>query len=403
MSWLSGKEVWQWTLTHKIKETDKASWNSLSAGNPFLQTTYLQALEEASLPGFSYRYVLMRKEDRPVAAIYFQLADLSSKDPGSIINIRQRGMIMQSTITALNKFLSAGSKYHGNYLLTCGNMLITGDHGIACQTEHLSIVMVHLPKIIDEISRQIEQQGGRVLAVLVKDFYQEQTEVASVLKKDNFLSFRMDPNMKVTILREWTCFEDYLRAMSAKYRLRAKKTRTLIQDVKIKELDEAGLYNHAEEIDRLYSQVWNRSPVLIVRANISFFLSMKKHLKDHYRIYAFFKDDKMIAFTTGYYYDRLDAHFIGMDYTQNQKLQLYLNLLYDFIERGIQCQHRQVVFGRTAIEIKSTTGAQPYPLQAFLKINSRLLHQLASHLLPAFNSKKYIIRNPFRQSENQMT
>jgi predicted N-acyltransferase len=400
MSWPCRQENWQWSITHVIKETDKTSWNRLAAGNPFLQTTYLQAMEEASLPGFSYRYVLLRKEDRPLAAIYFQLADLTSKMAGSIINIRQKGSIMPSAFNAINKYLMGGSQYKGNYLLTCGNMSITGDHGIACQSEHLGMVMDQLPQIINEITLDVEQQGGRVLAVLVKDFYQEQTEAASVLKKDNFLSFHMDPNMIVTIPGVWTCFEDYLRAMSAKYRLRAKKTRALIQNVKIKELDETDLYNHAEAIERLYSQVWNRSPVLIVQANISFFLSMKKHLKNHYRVYGFFKDDRMIAFTTGYYYDRLNAHFIGMDYTQNQKLQLYLNILYDFIERGILYRHRQVIFGRTAIEIKSTTGAQPYTSEAFLKIKSGMLHRLASHLLPLISRKKYIIRNPFRQSED---
>ncbi len=396
----SGKSVSkgknEWIIFHSIQQTDKKIWNDLSRTKHFLQTDYLQALEESNLAGFAYRYVLVYANKKPEAALYFQLADLSSKDAGSIVNMHQYGKVMQAIASGINDLLLSGKKYTGNYLLTCGNMLVTGDHGIGCAAENFQKTILLLPSVIESISDEIEKSKGRVVAVLVKDFYEPEIKIASALENSGFNPLRIDPNMKVSIRKEWKTFDDYLQSLSAKYRLRANNTKELCQGVEIKELNIEETKKYSGEIEDLYLQVAGKAPVLIVRANAGFFIAMKKLLKEHYNIRAFFKNGKMVAFTSGYYYEVLEAHFIGMDYHLHKEHQLYQFILYDFIDCAIRHRKKELIYGRTAIEIKSTVGAAPFELMAYLKINSAILHRVVGAVLPFFRNDKYIIRNPFK-------
>ncbi len=387
----------EWIVYSFIQHADKKIWNGLAGEKHFLRTEYLQALEESNPAGFAYRYVLVYENKKPAAALYFQLADLSSKDAGSIVNMHQYGKIMQAIASGINDLLLNGKKYEGNYLLVCGNMLVTGDHGIGCKPENFSHVMNHLPSVMDSITEEINKSNGRIVAYLIKDFYEPEMQVASRLENSGFNPMRIDPNMKVAIKPEWKTFEDYLQSLSAKYRLRANNTRELCNGVEIKEFSAEKIKKHAEEIENLYLQVAGKAPVLIVRVNPDFFIAMKKRLKEHYCFRAYFKNGKMIGFTSGYYYHVLEAHFIGMDYHLHKEHQIYQFILYDFIECAIRHRKKELIFGRTAIEIKSTVGAAPYDLTAYLKINSAILHRIVGAVLPFFRNDKYIIRNPFKE------
>lgn len=389
----------EWIIYDSVSKSDIdiKAWNELTAHRHFMRADYLHALEDSQIAGFTYRYVLLFEHNIPFAALYFQLADLSSKDAGSIVNMHQYGKIMQAIASGINELLLNGKKYAGNFLLVCGNMLVTGDHGIACAADDLQKTLEQLPFIIDSIHYEIEKSKGRTVAVLIKDFYEPEMRAASVLENSGFHPFRIDPNMKVSICPEWKTYDDYLLSLSAKYRLRANNTKELGSGLSIKEFSAEEILKHSGEIENLYLQVAGKAPVLIVRANASFFISMKKRLKEHYCFRALFLNDKMIAFTTGYYFDVLEAHFIGMDYHLKKEHQLYQFILYDFVECAIRHRKKELIYGRTAVEIKSTVGATPYDLLAYLKINSTILHRVVGAVMPFFRNDKYIIRNPFKE------
>lgn len=391
------KGIAQWEITDSIEATDKKKWNELAGNKHFLKADYLLALEESKIAGFAYRYVLVSENKKPMAALYFQLVDLSSKDAGSIVNMHQYGKIMQAIASGINDLLLNGKKFSGNFLLVCGNLLVTGNHGIGCPPDKISKVFDFLTDVIDSLTEEIEKLKGRVVSVLVKDFYEEEMQAASLLENSGFNPLRIDPNMKVFIRPEWKTFDDYLQSLSAKYRLRAKNTKELCSGLVIKEFEVEEIKKHASEIEDLYVQVAGKAPVLIVRANAGFFIAMKKRLKEHYRFRSYFKNGKMVAFTSGYYYDVLEAHFIGMNYHLHKEHQLYQFILYDFIECAIRNRNKELIYGRTAIEIKSTVGAVPFELTAYLKINSAILHRVVGAVLPFFRNDKYIIRNPYKE------
>ena len=393
----TAKSKLSFEIFNSIKNVNADRWDNTAGRNLFLQTDYLNALEQSQLSGIAFRYALIYENKIPVAVCYFQLADLTSKELGSIIHLENYGEIISSIGNKINAALF-GSKYASNILLVCGSLLISGEHGIACTDEkYFPDVFKILPEVINFISDEIENAGGRMIAVSVKDFYETHDALAGILTENNFHHLVIDPNMIVSIQPGWNTFEDYLNALSAKYRLRANNALKDLKGVEIKNLSLAEIENEKEAIEKLYQNVQKKAPVRIVKAGINYFQGLKKNLKEKFIVRAFYLDGKMIAFTTGFQHiNILDAHFIGIDYHFNKTYQLYLNILYDFVGEAIKLKHEKLIYGRTALEIKSTAGAVPFPLFSYFRFSNRLINRLAKPFIPS-SEQKWVQRNPFKQ------
>ena len=76
---------------------------------------------------------------------------------------------------------------------------------------------------------------------------------------------------------------------------------------------------------------------------------------------------------------------------------MYLNILYDIIKIGFDQKCRSVVFARTALEIKSSVGAEPHEMYWYLrhrnKVSNRFLSQIVDYLNP---KDDWVQRKPFK-------
>lgn len=382
-----------------MKEFSKEKWNALAGEKIFLQHNYLFALENSTPAGIRFRYVFVYENKILKAICYFQLADLTSAELGSFINLENYGGIINSVGNRLNDLLFSGKKYRSNNLLVCGSLFVSGEYGIACKDERFfPDVFKLLPEIINNISERITDENGRVVGVSIKDFYEEHDIFAIELTRKNFYRMVIDPNMIFKIRKDWTTYDDYLNAMSAKYRLRANNVMKKIEDVEIKYLEPGDIRKEKEGIEKLYHNVQKKAPVRIVKVDIHYFLELKKQLKNDFVFRAFYLEHKMIAFTSGFKHDsHYEAHFIGIDYHYNKSHLLYQNILYDFIHEAIKNKSSELVFGRTAMEIKSGVGAVAYPLFAYIKLSNSFLNKLVKPFIPTEENKSWIPRNPFRE------
>jgi len=60
---------------------------------------------------------------------------------------------------------------------------------------------------------------------------------------------------------------------------------------------------------------------------------MKKILADKFSFVAYFHGGQMIGFRTTFILkNEVEAHFIGLDYSINKELELYQNILYDYVK-----------------------------------------------------------------------
>ena len=126
----SDKEI-TFEILNSANDISVAEWNKIAGENIFLQYDYLIAIEKSNAAGISFRYVLICENKIAIALCYFQIADISSKEIGSLINFENSGVILSSIGNKINSLLFSGNKYSSSNLLVCGSLFVSGEHGIA--------------------------------------------------------------------------------------------------------------------------------------------------------------------------------------------------------------------------------------------------------------------------------
>lgn len=98
-------------------------------------------------------------------------------------------------------------------------------------------------------------------------------------------------------------------------------------------------------------------------------------------LYGYFLEEKLIGFKTiinnG---EALDSYFLGYDDSIQKEKMLYLNMLYDMTAHGIIHGFKKIVFGRTALEIKSSIGATPEIMIGIMRHSNKAIN----YFLPFF-------------------
>jgi predicted N-acyltransferase len=386
-------------LYTEVHDIPAAEWNScITNTNIFLSLDYLSVAENSELPGMQFRYAILKKHDIAVAVLYFQLVNLSDKGLGNILSLDEYGGMAAGISTRINDLLFKPGGEKKSFILVCGNLLVSGEHGIAAKDDNsFSHALASISSVKKSISATLESKS-RIVAYMVKDFYNEKDLLAAAILKKEYFLLNTDPEMIFSVRQDWKTFEDYLSALSSKYRIRANNVRSKASGLKIKLLSLQEIKSLESKIFELNDNVINRAPVKLARPSSSYFVNLKKAFNNHYCIKGFFLEDKMIAFTSALWNkNHFEAHYIGLDYHFNQQFSLYQNLLYSYIEDAILYRSSTLYFGRTALEIKSTTGAKPFPLHCYFRFGNRVINTLARPLVSSTGPGSWIPRDPFRK------
>ena len=74
-----------------------------------------------------------------------------------------------------------------------------------------------------------------------------------------------------------------------------------------------------------------------------------------------------------------------------------INILYDIINLGISYKVKEIAFSRTALEIKSSVGAEPEKMYCYVRhkksMNNKMVPHLIGYLKP---NDDWIQRKPFK-------
>ncbi len=384
-----------------ISDVPAGEWEvCITDAHLFLSIDYLKTAESSSLPGMQFRYAILRNGGQPVAILYFQLVNLSDTGLGGILSLEEYGGLAGSLSTRINDILFSPGKDKASYILVCGNLLVSGEHGVAAVSHEEFKYAVEAISPIKKIIAQTLPSTARLVAFMVKDFYDPLNAIArTILKRDYFL-LNTDPEMIFEVSPEWKSFDDYKAALSSKYRVRTNNVLGKLGRVVIKELSNDEIISKSKELYALNDHVVKKAPVKLARPSEDYFLNLKKTYGNNYRINGFYLDDKLIAFTSGLWNEvHYEAHYIGLNYELNQQYSLYQNILYAYINDAIVCKSQRLFFGRTALEIKSTTGARPHHLACYFRFANRILNTLAKPLVSSTGPKDWIPRDPFKNNQ----
>jgi hypothetical protein len=385
-----------------IEQVPVSDWLTCNADhNFFLTPAYLKACEKSLLPGLQVRYAVVHDNNGPIAAMYFQASNLSDAGLGGVLNLEDYGMVAGAITSKINSFLFEPGEGKSSHLLVCGNLLVSGDHGIAAiNTDAFQVALTVLEPILKHLTSGFPP-GKKVVAWMGKDFGPDRDGIAAKILSASFFRLNTDPVMILHVPPEWTSFEDYINALSSKYRVRANNSLAKSKSVKERNLDPDEIKKREKEINDLLAQVISKAPVKLVRPAASYFIELKIHFGPHYDFRGLFVEDRMVGFISGLW-DKLhyEAHYIGIDYNLNKELGIYQSILYSFINDAINRGSRNLYFGRTALEIKSTVGARPVNMGCYLKLNNKIFHALARPLIGSTGPGSWIPRDPFRKENS---
>ena len=120
-----------------------------------------------------------------------------------------------------------------------------------------------------------------------------------------------------------------------------------------------------------------------------------------FKLYGYFFEGKLIGFNTIILnHEELEAHYLGFDRDFNISHQLYLTMLYDKLKKAIAMKKKRIIFSRTAMEIKSSVGAEPVEMCIYLRHENTLLNKVVSPIISLLNPHEtWVPRHPFKNKE----
>jgi predicted N-acyltransferase len=186
--------------------------------------------------------------------------------------------------------------------------------------------------------------------------------------------------------------------LTKKYRDQYKRARKKASGIEKRKMDLSDIIKQEDIIYDLYYHVAKNAHFNTFFLTKNHFRTLKEVLKDQFLFYGYFLDEKLIGFNTIIKNGKvMDTYFLGYDDTIQREKMLYLNMLYDIVAYSINKGYKEIVFARTALEIKSSIGAQPQEMFGFIKHNNPII-DLAIEKIFCYLDPEVIWqeRNPFK-------
>ncbi len=327
------------------------TWDALANHDIFLQSTYLKALEQSSPRNITWYYLGIFKDEQLAGIAIIQRVQLYLKDMFRITSNSQWKAAVRSLLSKVLK---------GN-ILVVGNLMQTGQHGVFFDENQLSqtAFIETLFKALESIKITIKQVDKKTVRVLLfKDYFEDDVihQSQEQFQQKDFHQLNVQPNMMLKIQL------------------------------------------HSKHLYELYKNVSNNAPFNTFILHEEHFYQLKKELQNHFKVFGYFLNDNLIGFHTLILNNhQLETYFLGYDETHQHHNQLYLNMLYNMLQFGIDNRFETVVYARTAMEIKSSVGAKAIPMTMYLKHTNNFINVSLKGLFKVMNPSQALKeRHPFK-------
>ncbi|WP_035651819.1 peptidogalycan biosysnthesis protein [Flavobacterium sp. ASV13] len=364
-----------------------SEWNSLAAENIFLTREYLEVLENSCPVNMICHFIGIFKDEKleGIALTQFLFAE----------KLESFGERDQCLKTSVRNF---AFKNFASHVLFVGNNMLTGQNAfVFSKNTEIQKAVKTLHKAINQLKKDLRSSGKKVHITSIKDFTSEEIKPLQAEFKNNY-TFSTQPNMIFEINENWKTEQDYIEALSKKYRDQYKRARKKSEGIIKKKMSLSDIKQYEDVIYDLYFHVAKNAPFntfFLARNHFSFF---KEIMKDNFLFYGYFLDEKLIGFNTLIKNGNvMDTYFLGYDENLQREKMLYLNMLYDIIAYSINQGFKTIVFARTALEIKSSVGAKPLKMYGLITHSNALINHNIAKLFQYLEPKtEWQERNPFK-------
>ena len=364
------------------------SWNELAIENIFLSTAYLEILERSAPSNMHCHFIGLFSKNVLVGIALSQLLDLNKLE-----TFGERDKCIKTAVR--NIFF----KNLCSNILIIGNNLLTGQNAYAFSEKiHEVQILSALKTAAQKLKIIFKHKGLKIHITTYKDFPKEKLSFYHQAGFQDYFQFSAQPNMLFDIPNHWKSEQDYIDALSKKYRDQYKRARKKGDGFVKKKMHLQDIIKHEETIYDLYHHVAKNAHFNTFFLPKNHFRIFKELLHDKFLFYGYFLDDKLIGFNTliknGVI---MDTYFLGYDNSIQRDKMLYLNMLYDMIAYSINKGFKEIIFARTALEIKSSVGAKPQEMCSFAHHSNPIadlaFEKVYCYLEPEVSWKE---RNPFK-------
>ncbi|MDG1374709.1 MAG: hypothetical protein P8P38_05190 [Flavobacteriaceae bacterium] len=352
--------------------------------NVYFSKPFLKAFE-LSNPQIEFKYISISDAQKNTAALALvQVINLSVE--GTLKNIKVASLVQ--------KFLSLFFCNEHIKIMFCGNVFLSGEHGIRSSDR------VSKSEIMNQIATALDALAANTKplhAVFIKDFKETSLKNTRELLNFGYSEIKVEPNMIVQLDPQWKTFEDYKNILKSKYRVKANKADSTSSDLETRLFTEHDFETYKDELQALYQNTITNASFNAQVLNLNTYIHLRASFKDDFIVKAYFLENKLVGFLTALVNkNALDAHFIGLDYELNKSHAIYPRILNDYIRIGIQKQVTSINLGRTASEIKTTIGANPLELSCYIKHKNPFLNSLIKPFFRRIKIKEFKQHSPFK-------
>ena len=364
------------------------NWDELAISNIFLSSKYLEILEKSAPKNMICHFIGVFQETELVGIVLSQYLDLNK--------LESFGGRDKCLKTYVRNFIF---KNFSSHVLFIGNNMLTGQNAFVFAEK---INEIHALKTLKTVSNSLisifKTKGIKIHFTTFKDFPEKQEIAFQQSGFNDYYQFSTQPNMVFDILKNWKSEEDYINSLSKKYRDQYKRARKKATGIEKKKMNLEDIIKHEDTIYDLYLHVAENAPFNTFFLAKNHFRLFKEILTDKFLFYGYFIDNKLIGFNTLIKNGTvMDTYFLGYDDAIQRDKMLYLNMLYDMIAYSINKGYTEIIFARTALEIKSSVGAKPQKMYGFMKHSNSLIDRYISRIFSYLEPEVvWHERNPFK-------
>ncbi|MCG0017556.1 hypothetical protein [Winogradskyella immobilis] len=367
-----------------IKTIPNAYWDSLKCcTNIYYSPEFLEAYEIANTD-IEFNYIFILKNNEAVAFANTQIVTLGVETITQ--NIKMTSWLKRN----INRM------FRNNQIrvLFCGNVFLSGEYGTFLKDGEDKVETF---TALAEGVKQLAKSTKRLNALFIKDFKDESRYITDHLSDFDYATMQVEPNMIITLKPEWHSFEDYKKALKSKYRIKANKADSKSETLVTQLFSEKDIETYKDQLQTLYQNTIANADFNAQVLNLNTYILLKKVYPEAFIIKGYFLEDKLVGFLSAMKNETfLDAHFIGVDYSNNKEYAIYPRILNDYVRLGIDAKTTHINLGRTASEIKSTLGAEPETLTCYFKHRRKTLNTFIKPFIKNVKIKSFKQHKPFK-------
>jgi len=365
---------------NEIKEV----WDSFLPNEHHLKSQELLIFQESKLIDLRFSYLIVKRKSSIIGLIYMQLVDFNSRHYAS-------ELLDQSLLSLIKDYILKQK----TGILICGNLFrIDSECFYFPQKENQQFIFQVLDQFEGSNSTSLNFSG-----ILIKDCVLAFTK--QQLEGTRFKPYSKDKLMELAIDPGWFTFDDYLNALSKKYKQRANKILKAGENLTRRTFTIEEFERYGVEIESLYENVVNRQLIKISKLNYSYFQKMMQRAEQDFKITGYFHNDELIAFSSHFYHSKtvMEIHYIGFETEINEEFALYFNILFDGIKEAIEQKIKVLKLGRTGFDAKASAGAEAVEAHHYYRIKRGIPSLAFKYFIKFYTDKeesKLKVRNPFK-------